>query len=211
MTKLAHHPTDLTLAAYAAGTLETARRVVVAAHLELCPACRNEVARFERLAGAHLQSLPPAPMRAEAVEKALHKLDVMDAQTLSPRTSDEKLPEAVTEYDVGPWRWVGVGVQWRPVAVPVENDIRVFMLRAQPGTRLPHHKHAGIEWTCVLQGAYSHDLGRYGPGDFDEADESVEHKPVVEAGEPCICLVALQKNIELQSWLGRMIQPLIRL
>ena len=37
------------------------------------------------------------------------------------------------------------------------------------------------------------------PGDFDEADESIEHNPVVEEGMPCICLVALQGGIELQS------------
>ncbi len=85
------------------------------------------------------------------------------------------------------------------------------MLKAAPGTRLPRHRHTGTEWTCVFEGAFRHDLGRYGAGDFDEADESIEHNPVVEEGMPCICLVALQGGIELQSWVGRLIQPLIRL
>jgi anti-sigma factor ChrR (cupin superfamily) len=30
----------------------------------------------------------------------------------------------------------------------------------------------------VLQGAFRTDKGRYGPGDFEEADENVEHAPV---------------------------------
>jgi putative transcriptional regulator len=85
------------------------------------------------------------------------------------------------------------------------------MLKARPGTNLPHHKHTGYEWTCVLQGAFEHEFGRFGAGDFDEADETMEHKPRVCEGEPCICIVALQGNIELQSRLGRFLQPLIRL
>ena len=85
------------------------------------------------------------------------------------------------------------------------------MLKAAPGTKLPHHKHLGYEWTCVLEGAFEHELGRYGPGDFDEADETMEHKPTVCDGPPCICIVALQGGIALQSRLGRMLQPLIRL
>jgi putative transcriptional regulator len=39
----------------------------------------------------------------------------------------------------------------------------------------------------------------------------VEHNPVVEDGVACICLIALQGNIQLQSRLGRLIAPLIRL
>ena len=85
------------------------------------------------------------------------------------------------------------------------------MLKAAPGTRLPRHEHTGTEWTCVFEGAFRHDLGRFGPGDFDEADETVEHNPVVEDDVPCICLVALQGNIELQSTLGRIIQPFLRI
>lgn len=85
------------------------------------------------------------------------------------------------------------------------------MLKAAPGTRLPHHRHTDTEWTCVLQGAFRHGYGRYGPGDFDEADESMEHKPVIEDGEPCICLVALRGSIEFQGWAGRLLQPFVRI
>ena len=63
----------------------------------------------------------------------------------------------------------------------------------------------------MLQGAFSHQLGRYGAGDFDEADDTIEHRPVVEDGAECICLVALQGQIRLKSWIGRLIQPFIRI
>ena len=41
-----HHPSDATLAAFASGTLDEARGIVVAAHLSLCAQCRNAVHAF---------------------------------------------------------------------------------------------------------------------------------------------------------------------
>ena len=86
---------------------------------------------------------------------------------------------------------------------------RVFMLKAAPGTRIPHHEHAGIEWTCVLQGAFRHQHGRYGAGDFDEADEAVEHRPVVEDGAECMCLVGVAGPDPVQE-LDRATGPAVR-
>ena len=85
------------------------------------------------------------------------------------------------------------------------------MLKAAPGIELPKHKHRGTELTCILSGAFIHEGGRYGPGDCDDADEEDFHSPVIDNGEECICLVAMQGNIVFQSLLGRMIQPFIRL
>jgi putative transcriptional regulator len=85
------------------------------------------------------------------------------------------------------------------------------MLKAAPGTTLPHHKHTGTEWTCIIQGAFRHEGGRYAEGDFDEADEDIEHTPVIEDGAECICLVALQGELRFQGWIGRMLQPFVRI
>ena len=45
---------------------------------------------------------------------------------------------------------------------------------------------------------------------FDQADASVDHSPVVDSNEDCICLVALNGSIELRGWFGRLIQPFVR-
>ena len=42
---ISKHPTDETLAAFAAGQLDEGRRVVVEAHAELCATCSGWVAR----------------------------------------------------------------------------------------------------------------------------------------------------------------------
>jgi len=209
---ITHHPSDATLAAFAAGTLNEARSLVVATHLSLCATCRQAVRAFEHVGGALLDAATPTAMSAGALARATAALG--QPETIAPVRRDPRagdLPAPLAQYELGSWRWIGRGVQWRSVAVDSTENCRVFMLKAAPGTRLPRHRHSGTEWTCVFDGAFRHDLGRYGPGDFDEADESVEHNPVVEDGVPCICLVALQGSIELQGWLGRLLQPLIRI
>jgi putative transcriptional regulator len=209
MTGIIHHPGDPTLASYAAGTLDEARRLVVATHVSQCPSCQVVVTGLIQLGGIMLDDVEPAKLREGALAEALRALDQAPI-TPDATAGDEEFPSPLAGYSMGPWRWIGGGVHWRSVSVPVVDDIRVFMLRAKGGTQLPRHRHEGIEWTCILEGAFRHDLGRFGPGDFDEADASIEHNPVVEDGVACVCLVALKGNIQLQSFLGRLLQPLIR-
>jgi putative transcriptional regulator len=208
-----HHPSNTTLAAFAAGTLDEARALVIATHLSDCRQCRDAVRTFESVGGALLDAAVPADMSAGALDRAMAKLGQPGAVAAVRRdlAEVERLPAPLSHYAMGPWRWLGRGIEWRAVDVPSGDAVRVFMLKAKPGTKLPKHRHTGTEWTCVFQGAFRHQLGRYGAGDFDEADESVEHDPMVEEGETCICLVALQGSIKLQGFFGRLLQPLVRI
>jgi putative transcriptional regulator len=210
---IAHHPTDPTLAAFAAGTLDEGRALVVSTHLVGCAVCRGAVRSFERLRGIALEDGEPVGLEEGALQRALRKIssDGPAEATAPDRDHSEARPTPLSAYSLGKWRRIAPGLQWRPVAVPAAEGTRVFMLKAAPGIRIPHHAHAGLEWTCVLQGAFSHRLGRYGAGDFDEADDTIEHQPEVEEGVECICLVALQGQIQLKSWMGRLIQPFIRI
>lgn len=210
---ITHHPSDTTLAAFAAGTLDEAHAVVVATHLSQCGQCRAAVRAFESVGGALLDGVDPGEMTAGALDRAMTKLGQVErvAPVRHDRSDAGVLPAPLSQYALGPWRWLGRGVEWCTVDVPSHDSIRVFMLKAKPGTKLPKHRHTGTEWTCVFQGAFRHHLGRYGVGDFDEADDSVEHDPVVEDGDTCICLVALQGSIELRGVIGRLLQPLVRI
>jgi putative transcriptional regulator len=208
-----HHPTDMTLGAFASGTLDEARALVVATHVSLCGQCQDTITEFECVAGEMLQELPPTALRPDALSNALSRLqDKTDepAALIPHAETDIRLPAPLDAYRRGPWRWLGRGIQFCAIDVPADRDTRVFMLKAAPGTRLPHHKHTGTEWTCVFQGSFQHEGGHFGAGDFDEADEDIEHRPVVGEGEVCICLVALQGQVQLQGWAGRLLQPLLR-
>ena len=199
-----HHAKSETLAAYAAGTLDAGRAMVVTEHLHRCAHCRSAVADFEAVGGAMLEAAEPVPMSPAAREAVLARLEA--ARVAAP------VRKTLKDYELGPWRWIGPGLHLRAVHVPVEKDgARVFMLRGAPGTRLPQHKHDGTELTCILSGAFQHEGGYYSAGDCDDADEADLHSPVIAPGEDCICVVAMQGNIVFQSRLGRLIQPFVRL
>jgi len=215
MTTVHHHPSDDTLAAYLRGSLDEGRRVLVAAHIELCASCARMAATSDHLAGLNLEGSDPAALDGDAVQRALARIDNAGASShaTSPSTIDDPPYgiAALTGRTLGPWRWIGPGVHWRSVSVASEAGARVFMLRAAPGTSLPHHTHTGTELTLILRGAFAHQGGRFGIGDFDEADGTVEHQPLVEMGEECICLVAMEGQLRLLGLFGRLMQPFVRM
>lgn len=211
-----HHPSDATLAEFSAGTLDAGSRLVVHAHVQGCSRCRRIVEDLERVGGALLADLPPVAMQPGSLAKTLARLDEAPAEvaTETARAAGDEipwLPEALRNCEVGPWRWIGIGVEQRSFKVRGEDSARVFLLRAKPGVKLPVHTHTGIERTLVLAGAFIHDGGRFGAGDFDDAEGDVEHNPRAEVGETCICLVAMTGGIKMTGPIGRLIQPFLRL
>lgn len=208
-----HHPSQETLEALCNGSLDQARSVVVAAHVENCALCRQRMRLFDHLGGMLLDRLTPTPMSAGAVDRALALLDpVQEERVPSQHVHDlPSMPEALRPYELGPWRWIGPGTHWRSTNIISPDGYRVFLLRARGGVRLPHHTHTGIETTLILKGAYVHEGGRFGVGDLEEADGTVDHQPVVEDGEECICLVAMNGDLRLLGLVGRLMQPFVRL
>jgi putative transcriptional regulator len=207
---IAHHPSDTTLATFAAGQLDAGRALVVSVHLDGCVDCRGAVRTFETLGGVALEDADASSLSAGALDRALAAVASDQRHAVVASRQRSEWPAPLSSYPFGAWRRLGGSVQLREVKIPSDRGTRVFMLKASPGTRIPEHAHAGLEWTCILQGAFRHQLGHYGPGDFDEADDEIEHRVVVEDGMDCICLVALQGQIKFKSLLGRVIQPFVR-
>lgn len=205
-----HRVSDETLGAFATGRLDEGLALVVAAHVEANPAIGEAVRELEAIGGGLIERGEPVAMLASA-QDLLDRLPNQPQVMPLPRPAiDPDLPRVLAPYGLGRWQPIGHKVAMRRVAVPGAQT-RVFMLRAGPGIRLPHHRHTGQEWTTILSGAYEHEYGRYAAGDFDEADENHEHRPVVDPVEGCTCLVALSGRVLFQGWLGRLLQPLVRL
>ena len=181
-----HHPSDATLAAFASGTLDEGRGLVGASHLARVRAMLRPCRVSRASAGSAGGDEPVGDCRRSACRAAMARLDRERHAHAGecPRgvvRQAGKCHDRCRGYTIGPWRWIGRGLKWRSVDVAVRRT-RASCSRACPD-RLPHHRHTGTEWTCAVQGAFTHHLGRYGAGDFDEADETVEHNPVVDEGE----------------------------
>lgn len=172
---------------------------------------------MENVGGAVIENLPQASMSAGALaaaEARLNEAAPTMAPDLPPQASSAEfagLPYFVRRYRFGSWKWIAPSVYLRPITLPTHSNTRVFLLKSGPGTRMLQHSHTDIELTCVLSGAFSHDGGRYGPGDFDLGDETIQHQPIVEAGADCVCLVAMQGQLKLNGLIGRIMQPFVRL
>lgn len=212
------HPSDETLLRFAAGTLGPGLRLVVAVHLESCPACREQIRHLQSVGGALLDSLPPAAISPALIERVFARIDsgkaeLRPAPTRSPKALDGfTLPGALAGCDIGPWRFVHPKLRWARVGVPDAPRERVILLKIAPGCGAPAHGHGGLELTQVLYGAFSDGHGFYGPGDLVEADETVtDHQARATAESDCLCLAAMEKPLRIKSLIGRLIQPLVGL
>jgi putative transcriptional regulator len=210
-----HHPNEAMLAAYAAGTLDLGQRVALATHLRGCPRCREWVRAMEGVGGEMIEDCSPAMMSGDALMKAMARInEAAPARSARPHEAPDaplELPGFVRRYPFGDWRYVAPRVKMRPIHLPEAAPTRVFLLKSAPKTRLLHHAHTALEMTCVLRGAFRHEGGRYGPGDFDLGDETVTHEPLVEEGEDCLCLVAMQGSLRWKGFWGLLARPFVRL
>jgi putative transcriptional regulator len=208
-----HHPPPELLAGFAAGTLDAGEHLAVAVHASGCSKCRRLVRAVESIGGSTLEAIEPAPMKAGAFEAVMAKLGQAPPQPSASADSfaDDDLPEILRHYRIGRRRWVAPGVSMRPIELPGPSRSRAFLLRSNPGTHMLEHTHTGTELTCVLRGSFSHEGGRFGAGDFDFGDETLDHQPTVGAGEPCLCLVAMTGDLRINGFFGRLISPFVRL
>lgn len=205
-------PSEERLLAYAAGTLSPPEAVVVATHLALRPAAARWVEGLQTIGGEVLETLEPTPVADDLLARTLASLStVEDRLPPEPANDMTELPEPLRRYALGPWRWIGPDMHMRDVHAPRDGDCRVILLRIGSGRTTPVHTHDGVELTCVISGAYETDEARFGPGDFEEADGEVHHRPRTVSAEPCLCVVALDGQIRLDGWIGRVLQPFVRL
>ena len=207
------NPSEERLLAYAAGSLSPPEAVVVAAHLALRPANDAWVRRLQAVGGEFLEEAAPAALSDDALAHAmaLIETDAGEARPPAPLNDMPELPEPLRRYALSPWRWVGPGMRVRDVHAPRDGDCRVILLKIDPGRETPRHTHGGVELTCVLSGAYATETERFDVGDLEEADHDVLHQPRVVSDIPCLCVVALDGEIQLDGWLGRLMQPFVRL
>lgn len=219
-----HHPSDELLLSYAAVGLPIGARLVVATHLELCAACRQRVAALRALGGVLLDEQPPAPLREDALARALERIACIEPQppvpTLGERAPRQPSappplplgavwPRALADCSATRWRWLGPGMRWSRVNVPDAPEANVFLLRIGAGKYLPRHTHRGTELTQILYGHFHDGRALFGPGDFDLADADVHHQPVVQDGGECICLASVDGRLAFDGFIARWLGGLV--
>jgi len=218
MHDIKHHLTESLLMAYAAGALPEAFNLTVATHISMCDECRARLGAYESLGGAVLERSETVEMSQDSLAATLALIRDGGPATEAPASSHARacgvLPAPLRDYvggdlDAVRWRPIGMGV--KQAILPTAQDATARLLYIPAGASVPDHGHHGTELTLVLQGAFVDETDRFGPGDIEVADEEMQHMPVADIGEDCICLAATDAPLRFRGMIPRLAQPFLRI
>ena len=208
----ASRPVDALLAAYCAGSLSPALHALVASHLAISSQSVAYAAALEGVLSASLSAATAPPMADRDGRLAA----IFDAPPPSPVAAP--LPCAVLppplrrligrEFSSIKWRARLPGIRECNIALEGEGEASLLWIKA--GRKIPFHTHEGTEVTLVLRGAFHDATGRYARGDLAIADAALDHQPVADAYEDCICFAVTDAPLRLTGPVGRIVERLFR-
>lgn len=221
LSSIRHHPKVLTLAAFASGSLDEARSVVIATHLTLCETCRRAVSDVDAVGGACLEAIEPVAMNASALDSFWARASRQDRGRAATSTGAANDYALDATHPLAQCLKGGLdGIAWRAVAPGIAQKIIpaegyrpgvLRLLKVSPGVGVPLHTHGDEELTLILRGCYTDEVGEFGRGDLADLDGEVVHAPLATGGEPCICLIATSGPLRFKTIVGRVMQPFIGL
>ena len=218
MNKIRHHLTDSLLMSYSAGTLPEGFSLVVATHVSMCDDCRARMTEFDAVGGELMMQSGDADLSDDSLAATLALIAAGDSSDLGATKTKPRakgvFPTPLQDYvggDAGAVKWRRVGGGVRQMILKTGKGSSVRLLYIPGGAAVPDHGHRGTELTLVLQGAFKDDTDRFDVGDIEIATEDLEHTPVAEEGQACICLAATDAPLRFNSLVPRIAQPFLRI
>lgn len=215
--KIEHHLNEQLLISYAAGVLPEAFDLVVATHVSMCDQCRADLASYEAIGGSILEDITTTEkmdMSQDSLAATMAKIANMKPIKHAVKIKTDVLPLPLQKYvggDVDAIKWKSLGMGVSQAILKTSKGASARLLRIEAGRAVPDHGHRGTELTLVLQGAFTDHVDRFGAGDIEIANEDLEHTPVAEMGQDCICLAATDAKLRFTGILPRIMQPLFRI
>lgn len=209
----AYHPDDVTLMNYAAGSTSIPEALAVAMHLCFCHECRSQIKTFNLLGGVMLETITPASQDDSAFDALMATLGPR-AATIPAETLSEVKQETRVQHFANPLaRYLPASLKdlpWQRQSSEISKfdltalinvaGFKVALQKIKAGAKVPTHTHKGCEYTVVLSGGFSDELGVYHEGDFIARDASHKHSPTALQNEDCICLTVLSAPLKFTGW-----------
>jgi len=221
-----HHPSVSTLADFTFGTTTSIADLVIQAHLSTCSECRKLVEDIESVGGelmmhgGHVRPKINRALQNEGLricEEYENGEEIKDNNPLRSSRIDglekgSELSDLFSTYldcsfEALPWKTAGKNI--RVCKLRSEEDNSLWMIRGEPGAKLPEHSHGGQELTLILKGSYACSSQIYSKGDLHESDEEGSHQPIIVGNEECVSLVSTEGKLKFEHWLPRLLQPII--
>jgi putative transcriptional regulator len=208
------HPAEEFLLDYAAGATSPAETLMLATHLAYCNPCRQAVEAARSIGGSLFDTLEPARLPPNMLNRTLAAIDAGDAQpVLPPPPSLSAFLGAQMAHDT--WRHLPGGLRMRRIAGGEgsghDRAGRVWLLDAPPGMKLPPHRHIGDEWTVVLSGLLVDDRDGFRVGDFGHRDDDELHRPTIGMEGRCVSLLLVRQTPRYTTLMARLAAPFVRL
>lgn len=207
-----HHLDEATLMAYAAGSLKEAFNLIVATHLSMCDQCRASAQAYDAVGGALIED-ETAPLSAGCLDKTLAQLDDAFDMPVRPVGAGD-VPAPLHSYigtDLDSIRWRPIGMGVKQAILPTSKGATARLLRIPAGAAMPDHGHRGTEMTLVLRGAFQDEDAYFARGDIEIADSDVQHIPVADIHEDCICLAVTDAPLRFNGVLPSLLQRFFRI
>lgn len=224
-----HHPDDMTLMNHAAGSVSPPHALAISLHLYHCHECRDLAKNLCHVGGALLETIKPASTDVDAFDALMAKIDAdAPANTASQRNASAPMFDAPTRERAMPGyanpllRYLPASLRelpWQRQTKDISkfdltslinvSGFQVALQKISAGAKVPRHTHKSMEYTVVLSGGFSDELGVYTQGDFIARDASHQHSPTAMQNEDCICLTVLSAPLEFTG-LYRVLNPFMR-
>ena len=197
---------DELFARYAAGQLSMPMHVLVSAHLAIRQESRNYVSCLESLGAQAIESCTPVPLsdRDGCLKSIFSSREVpvvrAPAQTFMPEPLHKFLGMDLADIK---WRRRMPGLKEYTIFKQDGIEANLYLIKAGHG--IPSHTHEGGECTLVLKGSFYDKIGRYAKGDIAIADSELDHHPIVDKDEDCLCYAVIDAPLHLTGPFGRII------
>lgn len=209
---------------YAAGTLDEAYALVIAAHLSLSPSARKTVSQYETIGGGLLHDCcAPVAMKETSLQSVLDRLDdcANHEEGSRPCTKEEILcaemkamPSCLRAYlepqhDHLPWKKSGQGLHAIMVKTASCRCSQVEVIKLTQGTSLPRHSKPGYALTLVLKGALEESGQVFSRGDIVILENLSAPSPVARQDD-CLCVAVTCAPSRVSSFLKNLLQSFRR-
>jgi quercetin dioxygenase-like cupin family protein len=175
---------------YTLQALPAGERPGVEAQISACPSCRRELETLRPVVDSFV-------FWENNVLRPSRSLWGRLAQRIAKETGTPKAAAAPSVLPPQPqWEEAAPGIHVKILAKDVEQNRVSMLVRLEPGTEYPPHRHDGVEELHLLHGELMIDDKKLYPGEYIRAEaDSVDHRVWSETGCTCVLLTSTKDEI----------------
>jgi putative transcriptional regulator len=215
---ISFHPKYIELQAFSAGNCQPALALMISAHIDMCPQCRNKCVDIQAELADNLLSHPilSEPLSNQYISMmsditrlpAVHTpAPIVESSSIELDGRFFELPRTLKRHvrNTGNWSRL-VGKLWQ-APVDLGEIGKANFMYMEKGGRVPEHTHKGTEFTLVVNGQYGDGISEYESGDFTIMDSKHKHLPHSQSDEGCLVFTIVDQPLHFTAGIARLLNP----